>query len=178
MYPVIRMVGEMIRAGRAGPLPLFGTHVSAHRCWPQDIDLWVELNNGRTLTLLDLGRIPLSRRIGLVARVRARGWGMTVAGVSVRYRRRIRLFQRFEMRSRLAGWDARFFYFDQTMWNRAGECTTQALYRIAVVGADGIVAPGQVLQTWQPDAQPPVLPDWIAAWIEADRRRPWPPERV
>ena len=84
------MVKELVVHSRAGSLPLDGTHVSRHICWPWDLDLWLELNNGRTLTLFDLGRMPLARRTGLEAALRAHGWGLTVAGVSVRYRRRIR----------------------------------------------------------------------------------------
>ena len=67
------------------------THVSYHRCWPWDIDLWMELNNGRTLTFYDLGRIPLARRTGLVELLRKQRWGLTMAGASVRYRARIEL---------------------------------------------------------------------------------------
>ena len=78
-----------------------GTHVSHHYCLPWDIDLWRELNNGRTLTLYDLGRIPLAGRVGLIKVLRRERWGLTMAGASVRYRRRIRVFDRIEMRSRL-----------------------------------------------------------------------------
>ncbi len=100
MYPVIRMVKELIKHRNDPPLTPMSTHVSQHRCWPWDIDLWMELNNGRTLTLLDLGRIPLARRIGLIAVMRKKRWSMTMAGVTVRYRRRIRPFEKFETRSR------------------------------------------------------------------------------
>ena len=89
------------------PLDIGGVHVSHHMCWPWDLDLWMELNNGRTLTLFYLGRIPLARRTGLATVIMKNKWGMTVAGVSVRYRQRIRLF-RIEMRSRALGWDERF----------------------------------------------------------------------
>ena len=67
MYPVIRLVTEFIRFRRAPALPLTGTHVSRHMCLPWDIDLWMELNNGRTLTLYDLGRLPLAKRGPLVS---------------------------------------------------------------------------------------------------------------
>ena len=65
MYPVIRMAKEIVKFRNAPALPITGTHVSQHICWPWDIDLWMELNNGRTLTLFDLGRIPLAIRTGL-----------------------------------------------------------------------------------------------------------------
>ena len=63
----VEPVGRM-RRRRLPPLPVLGTHVSHHRCWPWDLDPWVELNNGRTLTLYDLGRIPMAQRTGLIGK--------------------------------------------------------------------------------------------------------------
>lgn len=176
MYPFVRMAKEIWINGRAAPLGLMGTHVSHHVCWPWDLDLWVELNNGRTLTLYDLGRIPLVMRMGIVRTLRRRGWGITVAGNTLRYRRRVRMFDRVEMRSRCIGWDARFFYIEQSMW-RGDDCTSHMLLRSAITSPEGIVAPEQVLAAMGVAARGPDLPGWVKDWIAADARRPWPPER-
>ena len=178
MYPFIRMAKELHVHRKAPPLPVLGVHRSNHLCWPWDLDLWKELNNGRTLTLLDLGRIPLAQRIGLIGALRRNGWGMTVAGVTVRYRRRIRLFQRIEMQSRVLGWDHRFLYIDQTLWNRGGDCTTQAIYRMAITGTQGIVPPEKVVPEMSGTLPDFTLPAWVQGWIDAENRRPWPPERA
>lgn len=175
MYPYIRMFKEVWKFRNAPRLGLLGTHVSHHICWPQDIDPWRELNNGRTLTLYDLGRIPLVMRVGLAPAVRAHGWGLTVAGSSIRYRRRVRLFDRVEMRSRCIGWDGRFLYMDQSMW-KAGECTSQALLRTAVTSKSGIVDPALVAQSLGHSGQSPELAPWVQAWIAGEGERPWPPE--
>lgn len=66
MYPFVRLAKEFWKFRNAPGLPAFGEHVSHHICWPHDIDFWMELNNGRTLSLYDLGRIPLSKRTGLL----------------------------------------------------------------------------------------------------------------
>ncbi len=174
MYPFFRMTLEAIKQRNAGPLDIGETHVSHHLCWPWDIDPWLELNNGRTLTLYDLGRIPMAKRLGLAGVARQKGWGMAVAGVSVRYRRRVRTFQRVEMRSRVIGWDRRFFYLEQSMW-RGQECLNHMLLRSAVTGANGIVPPLDVAAAMGRDTESPALPDWVQVWIDADAQRPWPP---
>ncbi|CAN5662533.1 acyl-CoA thioesterase [soil metagenome] len=174
MYPILRFALATARARRAGALPIDGIHVSRHACLPIDIDPWSELNNGRTLTLYDLGRIALIIRIGLVATVAREGWGYTLAGAAIRYRRRVRAFHRFEMRSACLGHDARFLYVHQTMWRR-GEALSAALFRIAITGPDGIVPTGRFLAAHGAPDWRPALPDWVAAWIAAEDARPWPP---
>jgi len=176
MYPYLRMAHELWKFRNAPRLPILGTHVSLHRCWPQDIDPWMELNNGRTLTLYDLGRLPLGARTGLHKVLKAKGWGMTVAGNSLRYRRRVRMFDVVEMRSRCIGWDHRFIYMEQSMW-KGGDCTSHMLIRSAVTSKAGIVPPKDVLSALGQPVESPLLPDWVQGWIAADATRPWPPER-
>ena len=100
MYPFLRLIKEVLKFRKAPKLGFGNVHVSHHMCMPWDLDPWIELNNGRTLTLYDLGRIPLAARSGLLNVLKERGWGMTMAGACVRYRRRIRMFERIEMHSR------------------------------------------------------------------------------
>jgi acyl-CoA thioesterase FadM len=174
MYPFLRMAKELWRNRKAPRLPLTGAHVSHHLIWPWDLDPWVELNNGRTLTLYDLGRLPLGQRTGLDKVLLAKGWGMTVAGNTTRYRRRVRLFDRVTMVTRALGWDARFLYMEQSMW-KGGECTSHVLVRSAVTSKAGIVPMAEVLAAMGQPVDSPPLPDWVQAWIAADAARPWPP---
>ena len=174
MYPFVRMVKEGWKFRKASALSLTDTHVSHHICWPWDLDMWVELNNGRTLTLYDLGRIPMAVRTGLIDVLRGNRWGITVAGNTVRYRRRVRAFDRIEMRSRCIGWDDKFIYMEQGMWVR-GECTSHMVLRSAVTGTKGIVPPHEVLAAAGKPIESPDLPEWVKAWIAADALRPWPP---
>ncbi len=174
MYPIIRFVKELVKFRKAPPLKVTDAHVSTHICWPWDLDPWIELNNGRTLTLYDLGRIPMAARTGMVQTLRKKGWGITVAGNSVRYRKRIRMFDRFTMVSRGLGWDDRFIYMEQSIW-RNGACCNQMLLRSALTGPEGIVPPAELVKALGSTAESPPLPDWVQAWIAADALRPWPP---
>ncbi len=176
MYPVVRLMFELWRH-RAQPLHLFEAHGGQTIILPGDLDPWLELNNGRTLTLYDMARMPLFVRLGMVRVVRAKGWGISVAGAHCRYRRRVRLFERLELVARLIGWDERFLYVEHAMWRR-GEAVNHLLVRLAVTrDRQGIVPPQEFIEAlgYQGLASPP-LPKWVRAWIEAEALRPWPPE--
>ncbi len=177
MYPFLRLAIVTRRARRAPRLGLFDTHVSRHVCLPWDLDPWKELNNGRTLTIYDLGRIPLAMRTGLIDMLRRQGWGLTVAGSVVRYRRRVRLFDNVEMQSRVLGWDNRFLYIDQSMWKTDGDCAGQAILRTALTDANGIVTTDRATAALGVAPESPPLPEWVQTWIMAENTRPWPPEK-
>ena len=174
MYPVLRFVRTLAAARRAPDLPITGIHVSRHVCWPWDLDPFMELNNGRTLTLYDLGRFALGQRMGLFDLLKRESWGLTVAGSSVRYRRRLRGFDRFEMRTRIVGWDDRFLYLEQSM-RRRETCTSHLLLRAAITDKIGLVPMARVTAAFGIAPESPKLPDWITAWINAEAQRPWPP---
>ncbi|PCJ75169.1 MAG: thioeseterase [Rhodobacteraceae bacterium] len=173
MYPIIRMMHQYLKY-RNKPLALDAVHVSDHYCLPVDLDVWMELNNGRTLTLYDLGRIPLVQRIGFVDMLKQNGWSFTIAGSSVRYRKRVTVFNKLEMRSSIVGRDARFLYVVQSMWHK-GEATSSALFRLAVTG-NGIIPSEEWAKALGVPDWNPTLPDWVQAWIEAEAQRVWPPE--
>lgn len=176
MFPFVRLIKDVALARRQPRLArLTDMHVSHHICWPHDLDIWLELNNGRALSLYDLGRSALAERTGLITILRQRKWGLTMAGTSTRFRRRIHGFERFEMRSRALCWDDRFVYLEQSMWKRSGDCASHVLYRAAVTDKNGIVAPQKVLAALGQDETSPAMPDWVRNWTKADATRPWPP---
>ncbi len=175
MYPVPRLLWQLRRARALPPLPLLGTHESRHICWPWDLDVFGELNNGRTLTLYDLGRIPWFGRIGLDRVLRREGWQVAVVGASVRWRRRVHAMERLSMKTRALGWDERFLYSEQSLWKADGECASHILIRAAVSDRSGIMPSGRVLAALGHPEPSPELPPWVREWTGAEAHRPWPP---
>ena len=175
MYPYARFASLVLKERRQAPLGVYDTNVLPMTCWPDDIDGFLEMNNGRILTLYDLGRFGLAMRIGLWKVLQEQGWGLVVAGSTVRYRSRITTFQRYELRTRFLGWDNRFFYLEQAMW-RGETCCNHALLRTGVTAKGRLAPVDDVADAMGITEGSRPLPDWAQAWAEADATRPWPPE--
>ena len=176
MYPAIRTAKEFWSTRKPAPIGIGEDHVTSLIVWPWDLDIFMELNNGRILTLFDVGRFGLFRRMGLLTALKSKGWYGTVAGSAIRYRKRITVFQKLELRTRVIGWDDRFTYFEQSFW-RGDTCLVHAVLRTAITSGQGIVPTAEVAPALGMPAESPPLPRWIETWQDAEAARPWPPEK-
>ncbi|MGH9562494.1 MAG: acyl-CoA thioesterase, partial [Terracidiphilus sp.] len=97
---------------RAAVRPLEETSL-AFTVWPTDVDVLIHMNNGRYLTLMDLGRADAVARSGIRKAMKSRDWYTVVASEAIRFKESLPLFERFELRTRIVGWDDRSFYVRQ-----------------------------------------------------------------
>ena len=92
--------------------------VTRWRVWPNDVDAFGHMNNGRYPMIMDLGRIDFLRRCNLLRGVVRNRWAVPVGGVHVEYRKPLKPLQRYELHTRLLHWDERWFYFRQDFFAR------------------------------------------------------------
>ncbi len=174
MYPFARVFLATSKAMRQPELAPGETHVVRTRCWPWDIDPFMELNNGRSLTLMDIGRISMFQRLRLRDKLAKRGLRMTMAGSRVQYRARVLPFAKMEIRTRLIGRDHRFLYVEHLTLT-GGKPAHHALYRVAIVGPDGIEPTEIGLEGFDHPGWKAQAPDWAMGWAAAENAIPWPP---
>lgn len=74
------------------------------RVLPNDLDASLHMNNGRYLSLMDLGRIDFLFGTGLARVIWRNRWTPIGSAVVIRYRRELTLFQRFAIETRLLTW--------------------------------------------------------------------------
>lgn len=162
-FRMLWVVLAALRRPRLGPLD---ESVVRLRVLPTDLDLNLHLNNGRYLTLMDLGRVDLLIRSGVVGVMRRRRWGGVVASVLTRFRRPLGPLARFELRTRLLCWDDRWIFLEQR-FTRAGQVMAYAYVKIQLTSRAGRVSPAQVAEAmgWEiPDAPvPQAVLEWQAA---------------
>ena len=138
------------------------------RVWPNDLDLAGHMNNGRYPTIMDLGRLDLLVRRGLLRPLIRNRWRPLVAACVIRFHRSLGPFVRYELRTRVLCWDDKWFYFEQR-FERAGTLYARALVKTVVKSAAGTVRPADLLRILGVDAASPPPPPAVAAWLELDR---------
>ncbi len=172
MYPYFRLVRLFIKNNSKRKLSIGDKGILPMRVCLVDIDPFMELNNGRHLTMMDFGRFDLAIRSGLIKVIKKKKWGLVVAGASVRYRHRLKFMQKFELHSQIVGYDEKWFYFHQKTI-KDGKIHSAALIRTAVTSSNGVVKSREVLRAMGYDNIEYNVPEWVLAWANADELRPW-----
>lgn len=174
MYPIYRLFTGILKAKKSTPLKFTDVSVIHFRCRAWDLDMFMEMNNGRVLTLFDLGRFDLALRTGLSAVLKKEKWGLVVAGSSIRYRKRVRFWDKVEMRTQVKDVDERWIYIEQSMWVN-GEACSAVLLRTGITSKGKVIDP-QLLQDTMGVKDVSFAKDtFIEAWKKSELDRPWPP---
>ena len=148
-------------------LTLSDVSILPQRVWLDELDINVHMNNAKYLAVMDLGRTDWIVRSG--------GWRLmihekmspVVGGAMVRYRRSLKLFQRYDLKTRLLGWDDRWLYIEQTMECRDGIACI-AVQRTTFTKKGKLVPPQELAGLLGHDAAAMPAPDWTQAWSETD----------
>ncbi len=174
MYPFVRTALTILRASRRARLGVDDTSTLVLRVGINDVDIFGELNNARHLNMMELGRWDYSQRLGFIALMRKQRWAVVVGGASIRYRRRLRFWQKYTLSSRILCHDSRWFYFLQET-HRNNQICSSALVKAGVSASSGLIPAPEVLEALGVDANwCSHVPDWVVAWIDAEGQRPWP----
>lgn len=140
------------------------------RVLPNDLDALLHVNNGVYLTLMDLGRIDLLLRSDAYHAIRKNGWYPVLAAETIRFKRSLKLFQKFVIRTRVVGWDERSIYLEQQFISN-GKLAAKALVDARFLKKKGgNVAPAELLTLLNIDQSPPNIPEWVATWVRSNRQ--------
>lgn len=148
---------------------LLGPVRTPFRVMPSDLDVLRHVNNGVYLSLLDIARMDLLQRAGLAGELRRRGWFPVVTAESIGFRRSLTLFQRFDVETRVLGWDERSFYIHQRFLRGDAVIAGALVVGRFLRASGGSVSPLEVAELGGVDASP-TIPEW-ALRLGADQER-------
>lgn len=164
MNRLLRILWLLLRSRLRARVPQLGPCRTPFRVWPTDLDVLLHMNNGMYLTIMDLARADLAIRSGLEPLVHAQGWYFVVVAETIQFRRSLNLFQRFEIETRVLGWDDKAVVIEQHFW-RGEEAVAHALVRARLLRRSGGNVPtAELAQVLGLAGQAPQLADYAARW--------------
>ena len=147
----------------------FADEIVLNLCiWPNDLDINRHLNNGRYLTILDLGSIDLFLRSGVLMRAIRNGFRPMIGGLIVTYRKSLSLFERFTLTMQLEAWDYRWNYFKFEFQKLDGQLSAAGYFKGARVSKNGFVPNNVAEGIFGYKRGSCVLPPAVENWIKAE----------
>jgi acyl-CoA thioesterase FadM len=113
------------------------------RVWPHDIDYMRHMNNARYFTAMELVRLALMSRTGLVGLAVRRRWSFANAAQKAVYFRALGLFDRYTVSGRVLYMDDRWLYLKQHV-RRGGELSATGLFKIGIREGRTVVSPREL----------------------------------
>jgi acyl-CoA thioesterase FadM len=144
------------------------------RVLPNDLDLNGHMNNGRYPSLMDLGRLDLVLRSGLLRLMLREKSVPILAAVQIRFRIPLEVFQAYDLETRVICWDDKWVFMEQRFVIAHGE-KAGGIAAIALV--KGNFYDRRAKNTWPTQAllkalgahtASPAFPDYITRWMEAE----------
>jgi acyl-CoA thioesterase FadM len=125
------------------------------------------MNNGRYLTIMDLGRLDMTLHSGLMRAVLRNRWMPVLGAATIRYHRPLAPFQRYTLTTRIVGWDEKWIYMEQSFDSNEKRAAS-ALVKALIRGKDRSIPTAEVMHEVGVDLPSPPFPDHLRAWIAAD----------
>ena len=138
------------------------------RVLPNDLDLNGHMNNGRYLTIVDLGLLTIFVRSGFARLCIANRWRPQGGGSIVYYRRGLTLLQHYTLRLTIVAWDE-FWNYCRFEFVRGGDVCATGFMKGAAAGRGGLVRNADIYPVLGHTDPSPPMPEDLAAWIAADK---------
>jgi acyl-CoA thioesterase FadM len=182
MNLIVRLIRIVIAALMGQRLGLLDTSEVRLRVWPNDLDFNLHMNNGRYFTVMDLGRIDLMIRIGVAREMWRRKWTPVVGSETIRFKRALKPFQSYRLKTRVVCWDERWVFLEQRFETMEGELAALGIVKAVLTAERRTMRPKEALKLLgmlrRSPAMPPAVKAWALAeeWMAEPRGAPVPPE--
>lgn len=159
-----RLLVLMVRIRFRGRISIWDTARTPFRVNPLDLDVLMHMNNGRYLSILDLGRMDLMLRSGFWKVTQERGWYPVVAGQGITFRKSLELWQKFEVRTKVLGIDEAWVYMEQS-FHRGDVLIADAVVRARFLKkTGGSVTSEELIEAVGGVPAHIELPQWVKDW--------------
>ena len=156
----LRLLLLLISSFWKKPLRLLDESVLTLTVLPTDIDV-TKISNDRFVALMDLGRMDIAFRAGLLKSMFRNKWVPLATFDTIRFRYPLKIFQRYQLRTRIIWWDETTGYFQQ-VFERKGRVVATGFVCATFLGPNGPIAPDDILAELNQSIPKPEEPQVIA----------------
>ena len=136
------------------------------RVWPTDLDLNRHVTNGRYFSMGDIARTDFTFKTG-AHKVAWQHKAMPVVGDTWgKFRKELKLFQSFEIHTKLIAWDDKWFFI-QHQFVRKGRLFGMVVVRGLFRTRKNNVPPGEFFKEMAVDSSSPEWNEWLAQWSQS-----------
>jgi YbgC/YbaW family acyl-CoA thioester hydrolase len=161
---VFRTLWLSMRSGQGPRMSMWDTSRLSFRVRLRDLDALRHMTNSAYLAYADLGRMDLVIRSGFWNQIRRNHIISVVANQTVTYRRSLRLGDRFQLETRVAGVDDIAAYFEQR-FVAGGVTYAEAMVRHRFIRpGEGTVPIDELVHLVDPKPADRVVPPWVRDW--------------
>lgn len=164
----LRLIVAIIRGYFKPTMSLSDTLQREMRVLPNDIDINGHLNNGRSMTILDLFMLELCLRSRILMPAIRKGWKPMLGGNVVTYRRQLSVLEKYQAKFRIYCLDEKWTYFQYALVNSAGDTVVAGYSKGAWVGRKGLVPNAEIQEKLDVEAPDRPMPQAIRNWLDAE----------
>lgn len=106
------------------------------RVLPTDLDFLWHVNNGVYFSFMDFGRWDMIFRNGVFDAATKQGWYSVVAGETIKFKKSLELWDKFEIETQIMGHDEKYFFIRQRFL-RKGELMATGLVKVRFLKRKG-----------------------------------------
>ncbi|WPU67107.1 acyl-CoA thioesterase [Peredibacter starrii] len=106
------------------------------RVLPTDLDLLWHVNNGVYFSFMDFGRWDMIFRNGVYDLAMKNGWYSVVAGETIKFKKSLELWDKFQLETQIMGYDDKYFFIQQR-FVKNGELMATGLVKVRFLKRKG-----------------------------------------
>lgn len=133
---------------------------------PFDIDYNLHLNNSKFLSFMDLGRMDMAAKCGILKSIFKNKMQIVAAGVNIMYRKPIPPLAIFKLHTKVLCWDDKWLYMEQDFEHNK-KIAARAIIRVGIT-KKGLLKPQFVFNKLGKQSLSPEIPKYLKEMIQGE----------
>lgn len=167
MNKIFRLIYTLLFSRYRPKVNYDGICETPFRVLPNDLDLNLHMNNGVYFSLQDLARIDLMIRCGLLPVLNKNGWYPVITSETLKFRRSLKPWQKFIIRSQLLGWTDKAFVLQHHHLAGGNECASGIITARFLKKSGGSVTPKEIMKAAGFPEESPRISEHIVSLVNS-----------